>query len=81
MLEKLKALALRREDLEAQLSRPEVYGDGERLRSINRELKDLTPVVEAYEAYRQALENRAAAEELLHPACSRRGKVLVKIAT
>ena len=66
MLEKLKALALRREDLEAQLSRPEVYGDGERLRSINRELKDLTPVVEAYEAYRQALENRAAAEELLH---------------
>ena len=66
MLEKLKALALRREDLEAQLSRPEVYGDGERLRSINRELKDLIPVVEAYEAYRQALENRAAAEELLH---------------
>ena len=66
MLEKLKALALRREDLEAQLSRPEVYGDGERLRAINRELKELTPVVEAYEAYRCCLENRAAAEELLH---------------
>ena len=66
MLEKLKALALRREDLEAQLSRPEVYGDGERLRAINRELKELTPVVEAYQAYRRALENRAAAEELLH---------------
>ena len=66
MLEKLKALALRREDLEAQLSRPEVYGDGEKLRAINRELKELTPVVEAYEAYRRALENREAAEELLH---------------
>ena len=66
MLEKLKALALRREDLEAQLSRPEVYGDGEKLRSINRELKELIPVAEAYEAYRRCLENRASAEELLH---------------
>ena len=65
MLEKLKALALRREDLEAQLSRPEVYGDGEKLRAINRELKELVPVAEAYEAYRRAAEDRAAAEELL----------------
>ena len=65
MLDKLKALALRREDLEAQLSDPSVYGDAERLRSINRELKELIPVVEAYQAYRQAAENKAGAEELL----------------
>ena len=39
MLDKLKELALRYEDLEAQLSDPAVYGDAARLRSINRELK------------------------------------------
>ena len=47
MLEKLKALALRYEDLESQLAQPSVYGDAEKLKSINRELKELGPVVEA----------------------------------
>ncbi|MBR5470839.1 MAG: peptide chain release factor 1 [Oscillibacter sp.] len=65
MLEKLKALAIRQEDLEAQLSDPSVYGDGEKLRSINRELKELEPVVAAYRAYRQAEQDRAEAEALL----------------
>lgn len=65
MLEKLKALALRYEDLQAQLEDPSVYGDAERLRSINRELKDLAPVAEAYRAWEQAEEERAAAETLL----------------
>jgi len=65
MLDKLKALALRREDLEAQLSDPAVYGDAERLKRINRELKELNPVVEAYQAYRQASADLSAAEELL----------------
>ena len=66
MLDKLKSLALRYEDLETQLSQPSVYGDAEMLRAINRELKDLAPVVEAYKAYVTAEQNRAAAEELLH---------------
>lgn len=65
MLEKLKELALRYEDLQAQLADPSVYGDAERLKTVNRELKDLAPVAEAYQAYRQAEADRAAAEELL----------------
>ena len=65
MLEKLKELALRYEDLQAQLADPSVYGDAERLKTVNRELKDLTPVAEAYQAYRQVEADRAAAEELL----------------
>ena len=44
MQEKLKELALRYEDLQAQLADPSVYGDAERLKTVNRELKDLTPV-------------------------------------
>ena len=65
MLEKLKALALRYEDLETQLSDPAVYGDAERLRNINRELKELGPVVETYKAYERAEQARVGAEELL----------------
>ena len=66
MQDKLKALALRREDLEAQLGDPSVYGDAEKLRRINRELKDLIPVVEAWQAWQAANTRRAEAEELLH---------------
>lgn len=65
MLEKLKALALRHEDLEMQLSDPAVYGDAVRLRAINRELKDLGPVVETYRTYCRTLEDQREAEELL----------------
>ena len=66
MLEKLKALDLRYEDLETQLGDPKVYGDAEKLRQVNRELKELFPVVEAYRAYRDAEARRWEAEELLH---------------
>ena len=66
MLEKLKALDLRYEDLETQLGDPKVYGDAEKLRQVNRELKELFPVVEAYRAYRDVEARRREAEELLH---------------
>ena len=39
MLDKLKDLDLRYEDLESQLGDPRVYGDAEKLRQVNRELK------------------------------------------
>ena len=65
MLDKLRELALRYEDLEAQLSDPAVYGDAARLRQINRERKELGPVVETYRAYLRAEQDRAEAEELL----------------
>ena len=66
MLDKLRELALRYEDLEAQLSDPAVYGDAARLRQINRERKELGPVVETYQAWLRAEQDRAEAEELLH---------------
>ena len=66
MLDKLKDLDLRYEDLESQLGDPRVYGDAEKLRQVNRELKELLPVVEAYRAYQAADSRRREAEELLH---------------
>lgn len=66
MLDKLRSLVLRHEDLENQLADPTVYGNTEKLRSINRELKELGPVVETYQAYCQAKIHRCEAESLLH---------------
>jgi len=66
MLEKLKEIALRCEDLQAQLEDLAIYGDAERLKAVSRELKELEPVTAAYRAYVRTEGDRAAAEELLH---------------
>ena len=66
MLEKLKALELRYEDLQNQLGDPKVYNDSERLRQVNRELKELSPIAETYRAYIAADSRKKESEELLH---------------
>ena len=65
MLEKVKAIALRYEDLEAQMADPAVYGDADRLRAVSRELKELAPVAEAWQAWCRAEGDRAEAETML----------------
>ena len=65
MLEKLRAAAARYDALQAQLSDPSVYGDAERLRDVNRELKELGPVVEAFSAWEQAGDRLRDTEALL----------------
>ena len=65
MEEKLKEIVLRFDDLQAQLGDPAVYSDAERLRKVNRELKELTPVAEASSAYFQARKEASEAEALL----------------
>ena len=66
MQEKLKELAVRREALEAELADPAVYGDAPRLRDLQRELKELTPITEAWRAWADAERRRTEAESLLH---------------
>ena len=66
MREKLKEVALRYEDLQAQMGDPAVYGDSERLKAVTRELKELEPVVLAWNALQKAEADRGSAESLLH---------------
>ena len=66
MREKLKEVALRYEDRQAQLGDPAVYGDSERLKAVTRELKELEPVVLAWNALQKAEADRGSAESLLH---------------
>lgn len=65
MLEKLKGIEARYEDLERQLTDPEVYSDAAMLKKVNRELKELSAVVEAYRAYCAAAADCEEARELL----------------
>ena len=65
MLEKLKEIERRYTELEECLSAPEVYGDADRLRQVNREMKELGPLVETFRAYCRAREDQEGALGLL----------------
>ena len=65
MLEKVKAIALRYEDVEAQLADPSVYADPDKLRALNRERKELAPVAQAWKAWCRAESDRDGAEQML----------------
>ncbi|MBR4211471.1 MAG: peptide chain release factor 1 [Oscillibacter sp.] len=64
MLEKLDTMELRYESLQAQLSDSAVYADAERLRTLNQELRELSPIVEAYRAWKRAGAARQEAERM-----------------
>ena len=66
MDEKLKAMETRFESLEASLSDPGIYNAPDRYKEINRELKELTPIVDAYRAWKAAEKTRQDTEELLN---------------
>ena len=57
MLDKLQAIYDRYQYLEEQISDPDVVQDMDRYRKINKEYKDLQPVVEAFLEYRNVLSN------------------------
>ena len=65
MLDKLKAVADRYEAIVSQLEDPAVYADPGRLAKLTREQKELTPLMETYQAYRRAESDMDAARELL----------------
>ncbi|MBL7815330.1 MAG: peptide chain release factor 1 [Saprospiraceae bacterium] len=65
MLDKLKAIADRFVHLEEQLSDPSVIGDMDKFKKVNKDYKDLTPIVEAYKKYVSLLDRREQAQEML----------------
>ena len=57
MFDRLEDLVLRLEEVLNQLSEPDVASDPERFRKLMKEQSDLTPIVEAYKAYKQNQQN------------------------
>ena len=64
MLDKLKAVAFRFEELCARSEQPDFYNDPQKAAKMLKERNELEPIVEAYQAYRQAEQDMAEAEEL-----------------
>ena len=65
MLQKLNALDLRFASIEAQLGAGETYEDPALVAKLNKEQRELEPVVTAYRAYLRRKQDLADAEELM----------------
>ena len=65
MMDKLRAMDLRYQALEAQLSAPETYDDPALVTRLNREQRELEPVVGAYRALEGRRRDLAEAEALM----------------
>ena len=65
MLEKLRGVALRYEELCAKAEQPELYADPQKAARLMREKNDLEPIVAAYDAYNAACRDMEDALELM----------------
>ena len=65
MLDKLKAVENRYEELCARSEQPDFYADPKKAASLLREKNDLQPIVEAFQAYNTALRDMDDAQELM----------------
>lgn len=65
MLNRLKSIEENYREKQAQLADPAVYADPARLKKLQKECKELRPVVETYLAYEKAARETEEAESLL----------------
>ena len=65
MLARLDGLKIKYEEIGQQLTDPEVIADMKKFVALNKEYKELQPVVEASEKYRTALNHLSEAKEIL----------------
>ena len=65
LLEKVLGLQEKYEALQAQLSDPEVISDMKKFVQLNKEYKELTPIIEAGNEFKKILENYEMAKDIL----------------
>ena len=65
MLDKLQAVENRYEELCAKSEQPDFYADPKKAAAILRERNDLEPIIEAFRAYRRALQDMEDAQVLM----------------
>ncbi|KHJ36566.1 peptide chain release factor 1 [Pedobacter glucosidilyticus] len=65
MLDKLEAIKLRRDDVERELTNPEVTQDMKRFAQLNREYKELGLIVDEYYKYKNVTSNIDANRDIL----------------
>ncbi len=65
ILQKLEGVKVRFEEITQLISDPEVVADMDRYIKLNKEYKELEPVVKAYEDYKSMLDNTTSAKKML----------------
>ena len=65
LLEKVLGLQAKYDGLQAQLSDPEVISDMKRFVQLNKEYKELTPIIEAGNEFKKIIENYEMAKDIL----------------
>lgn len=65
LIDKLQAIYQRFKEIEEQMNDPEVTGDMKRYIKLNKDYKDLQPIIEAYREYDDILANIESAKEIL----------------
>ncbi|MCX7986828.1 MAG: peptide chain release factor 1 [Bacteroidales bacterium] len=65
ILSKLEALKIKFEEVSQQITDPAVIADMKRYVKLNKEYKELAPIVKTYEEYKKILNNIASAKEIL----------------
>ena len=66
MLDKLRLVSEKYEELEQKMASPEIYNDPAAIGILSREQKELMPIVEAYREYVRLEKNAAEALELIN---------------
>ena len=66
MVDKLEAIKQRFDDIQSQMSDPEVIGDMKRYIRLNKDYKELLPIMEGYEKYKSVLANINNAKDIIH---------------
>ena len=66
MLDKLEAIKLRYDEIEHQMSDPDVMSDMKRYIKLSKDYKSLQPIMEAYEKYKNILANIDNAKNIIH---------------
>ncbi|MBS3775268.1 MAG: peptide chain release factor 1 [Bacteroidales bacterium] len=65
ILQKLEGVKMRFDEVSELITDPDIMADMDRYVKLNKEYKDLQPIIEAYEEYKQLLENIKTDKEIL----------------
>tara|TARA_Y100000589_G_C27189427_1_gene644119 strand:+ start:1567 stop:2658 length:1092 start_codon:yes stop_codon:yes gene_type:complete len=65
VISKLEEVVIRFEEVGKQIVDPDVISDMKRYVKLNREYKDLSPVVEAYKNYKDVIDNISSAKDII----------------
>ena len=66
MLDKLEAIKIRYEDIQQQMNEPSVMSDMKNYIKLNKDYKELQPIMEAFEVYKTILSNIDHAKDIIH---------------